>query len=68
MRRAITIGLVVAGFALMAIGLLGAAPWDTASVADSDPAFVGAPTLFLLGIVAIVGAAVLYEVLPDRDR
>ena len=67
MRRTITIGLVIAGFALMAIGLLAAAPWDSASVSDSDPAFLGAPTLFVFGIVAIVGAAVLYELLPDRD-
>ena len=68
MRRTITIGLVVVGFALMLIGFVAAAPWGSSSVADSNPAFVGAPLLFVLGIVAVVAAAVLYEVLPDKRR
>ena len=68
MRRRVTAGMVTLGIALMVIGYLGAAPWGSSSVADSDPAFTGAPTLFLLGIVSIVAAAVLYEVLPNKRR
>ena len=68
MRRTMTVGLIVLGFALMVIGYFASAPWGSSSVADADPAFTGAPLLFLLGIVAIVVAAVLYEVLPDRRR
>lgn len=68
MRRTITIGLVVIGFALMLIGFLTAAPWGSSSVADSNPVIVGAPMLFILGIVAVVAAAVLYEVLPDQPK
>lgn len=68
MRRPITIGLVVIGFVLMLIGYLAAAPWGSSSAADSDPAFVGAPLLFVLGIVAVVFAAVLYELLPERPK
>jgi Kef-type K+ transport system membrane component KefB len=68
MRRTITVGLVVVGFALMLIGFLSAAPWGSSSVADSDPVMVGAPMLFLLGIVSVVAAAILYELLPDRHR
>lgn len=68
MRRTVTVGLVVLGVALMLIGFFAAAPWGSSSVADSDPAIVGAPLLFLLGIVSVVAAAVLYEVLPDKRR
>jgi ABC-type transport system involved in cytochrome c biogenesis permease subunit len=68
MRKTITVGLVVVGFALMLIGFLAAAPWGSSTVADSDPVIVGAPFLFILGIVSVVAAAVLYELLPDRDR
>lgn len=68
MRRRVTISLVVLGFALMLVGYLAAAPWGSNSVADSDPAFAGAPILFVLGIIAVVAAAVLYEVLPDRPK
>ncbi len=68
MRRAITVGLVAAGFVLMLIGFLAAAPWGSSSVADSNPAFPGAPLLFILGIVSVVAAAVVYEVLPDKRQ
>ena len=68
MRRIITVSLVIAGFALMLIGFITAAPWGSSSVADSNPVIVGAPLLFLLGIGSVVGAAVLYELLPDRHQ
>ena len=68
MRRPITIGLVVLGFVLMLIGFLAAAPWGASSVADSNPAIVGAPMLFILGVVSVVAAAVLYELLPDQPK
>ena len=67
MRRIVTLILVMVGFALMVVGYLNSAPWGASSVADSDPAFVGAPTLFILGIVAILSAPVFYELLPSRD-
>ena len=68
MRRPITIGLVVLGFVLMLIGFFASAPWGSSSVADSDPAIVGAPMLFILGVVSVVAAAVLYELLPDQSK
>jgi uncharacterized BrkB/YihY/UPF0761 family membrane protein len=68
MRKALTIGTVLLGFVLMVIGFLAAAPWGSSSVSDSNPVITGAPILFLLGIVSIVAAAVLYEVLPDKRR
>jgi len=68
MRRTITVGLVVVGFALMVLGYFTAAPWGSSSVADSNPVFVGAPILFMLGVVSVVAAAVLYELLPDKHQ
>ena len=68
MRRTITIGLVGLGFVLMLIGFLTAAPWGSSVEADSNPLIMGAPLLFLAGIVAVVAAAVLYEVMPDKRR
>lgn len=68
MRRNVTVGLVIVGCLLMVIGFLTAAPWGSSSVSDSNPAITGAPILFLLGIVSIVAAAVLYEILPDKRR
>jgi len=68
MRRTVTIGLVLTGLALMLIGFFTAAPWGTDSVDNSNPAITGAPMLFILGIISVIAAAVLYEVLPDRRR
>lgn len=66
MRRATTVTMLVLGFALMLVGYLAAAPWGASSVADSNPTFTGAPLVFILGIVLVVAAAVLYEILPDK--
>ncbi len=68
MRRTITISLVLTGLALMLIGYFTAAPWGTDSVENSNPVVTGAPMLFILGIISVIAAAVLYEVLPDRRR
>ena len=67
MRRNVTLLLVFFGLVLMVVGYFSSAPWGSSSVADSDPAFLGAPTLFILGIVAILAAAIFYELLPTRD-
>lgn len=68
MRRTVTVGLVVVGLVLMVFGYLMAAPWGSSAVADSNPRMTGAPLLFVIGIVSVVAAAVLYEVLPDRQE
>ena len=67
MRRILTVLLVVFGLALMVVSYFSSAPWGSSTVADSDPAFVGAPTLFIIGIVSILAAALVYELLPSRD-
>ncbi|MCL1595094.1 MAG: hypothetical protein M3132_12160 [Actinomycetia bacterium] len=67
MRRILTLLLIVVGLALMVIGYLSSAPWGATSVADSNPAFVGAPSLFLIGVVTLLLSALVYELLPSRD-
>lgn len=67
MRRTVTRLLVLVGLILMVVGYFSSAPWGSSSVADSDPAFLGAPMLFILGIVVILSAAVFYELLPPRE-
>jgi len=67
MRRILTALLVVFGLVLMVVSYFSSAPWGASTVTDSDPAFVGAPTLFIIGIVSILAAALVYELLPSRD-
>ena len=67
MRRTVTLALVLIGIASMVFGYTMSAPWGASSVGDSNPSFVGAPALFVLGIMLLLAAAVVYEVLPERD-
>jgi len=67
MRRILTWVLVLVGLGLAVLGYILAAPWGASSVSDSDPVVVGAPLIFILGIVSILAAAVFYELLPSRD-
>jgi Kef-type K+ transport system membrane component KefB len=61
--------MVAVGVILLVIGYFGAAPWGADNVANSNPRFVFAPLVFVLGIITIFSAAIVYEVLPDRhDR
>ncbi len=68
MRRGVTATMVVAGILLMVIGYFGAAPWGADTVANSDPKITLAPTLFVLGVIVVFSAAIVYELLPDRER
>ena len=70
MRRALTIGMIVLGIALMAVSYLGlTAPWGAESVSNSDPRVPFAPLVFVVGVMLIFGSALVYEMLPDRfDR
>ncbi|HET9443170.1 MAG TPA: hypothetical protein VFO65_07590 [Acidimicrobiales bacterium] len=67
MRRTLTILMIVGGVAAMVLSYFGlSAPWGASDVSNSDPRVPFAPVLFLVGIVSIFLAAVVYEVLPDR--
>jgi hypothetical protein len=67
MRRTLTFLLVLIGLGLMFFGYLSSAPWGASSAADSNPAFLGAPAVFIAGIVMILGAVLVYELLPPRN-
>lgn len=67
MRRTLTLAMVVVGIALAAVGYVSSAGWSAQTLADADPAFVAAPLLFVVGVVLMVGAAVVYELLPDSE-
>lgn len=67
MRRILTILFVLFGLGLMIAGYLFSAPWGAVTVSDSDPAFPGAPALFAIGIISILVAVLVYELLPSRD-
>ncbi len=67
MRRTLTILMVVAGLALMAISYFGlAAPWGASSVDNADPRMDFAGLVFIVGVLLTFSAALVYELLPDR--
>ncbi|GIV00075.1 MAG: hypothetical protein KatS3mg014_1690 [Actinomycetota bacterium] len=67
-RGAIALTLVVAGFALQAITYLFLATpiGKPTSVRFSNPRVPFAPALFILGVMLVFIAALVYELLPDR--
>lgn len=64
MRNIVTWVLIVMGLGLTAAGYALSAPWGADSIADSDPVVVGAPLIFIAGIISLLTAAILYELLP----
>lgn len=68
MRRNLTFTMVISGILLMVLGYLGSAPWGAKDVASSDPRFAMAPTVFIIGVVLALSAALVYELLPDRHE
>jgi hypothetical protein len=68
MRRVIVVSMIVVGFALQVVAyLLLAAPIGTPTdVRFSQPRLPYAPALFILGVILVFLAAVVYELMPDR--
>ena len=69
MRTTLTILMVIAGFALSAVSyfLLAAPLGIPTSPAFSNPRVPFAPGLFVLGVVLVFLAAVVYELLPEGE-
>jgi hypothetical protein len=67
-RATIAVLMVIGGFALQAVSyfLLAAPLGDPTDVKFSDPRVPFAPLLFILGVITVFLAAVVYELLPDR--
>ncbi|MFQ5594958.1 MAG: hypothetical protein ACE5HA_12505 [Anaerolineae bacterium] len=70
MRTALAILMVIGGFALQAVSyfLLAAPLGKPTSPFYSNPRVPFAPTLFILGVMLVFLAAVVYELLPERQE
>lgn len=63
--------LIVIGFVVQAASyFLLATPWGFPpnGIDHSDPRLPFAPLLFLLGVVLVLLGALVYEILPERQR
>jgi hypothetical protein len=70
MRKTLTILMIVLGIALSGVSyFIWAAPISSSpmTAVSSDPRVPYAPTFFIVGIVLVFLAAVVYELLPDRE-
>lgn len=69
MRVLLTLLMIVAGFALQAVSYLYlAAPLGIpSSPVYSDPRVPFAPLIFIIGIMLVFLAAVVYELMPDKQ-
>jgi hypothetical protein len=62
--------MVAVGFGLQVLGFLVlAAPWGfpPSSAEYSDPRMPFAPLVFIAGVMLVFIAAVVYELLPERE-
>lgn len=70
MRATLAMLMVVGGFALQAVSyFLLAAPWGIpTSPVYSNPRVPFTPGLFILGVMLVFLAAVVYELLPEQGN
>jgi hypothetical protein len=68
-RRTLAVLIVISGFALQAVSYLFlAAPLGiSTSPVYSNPRLPFAPVLFIFGVMLVFLAAVVYELLPERE-
>ncbi len=68
-RRTLAILMVMGGFALQAVSylFLGAPLGIPTSPVFSNPRLPFTPLLFILGVMLVFLAAVVYELLPERE-
>jgi Ni/Fe-hydrogenase subunit HybB-like protein len=68
-RATLAILMVIVGFALQGVSYFKlAAPWGIPnSPVFSNPRLPFAPTLFILGVMVVFLAAVVYELLPEKE-
>lgn len=69
MRKTIVVIMVIGGFALQVASYFSfSAPLGrSTSEFFSNPRIPYAPLFFILGIMLVFSAAVVYELLPDRE-
>jgi steroid 5-alpha reductase family enzyme len=69
MRAFLTILMIVLGFALQAVSyfFLAAPLGIPTSPAFSEPRLPFAPLIFIVGVMLVFLAAVVYELIPDKQ-
>ncbi len=69
MRKTLTILMVILGFAIQAVSFfyLAAPIGVVTNEAFSNPRMPYAPVLFIVGVGTVFLAAVVFELLPDKD-
>ncbi|MFQ5811705.1 MAG: hypothetical protein ACE5I2_00710 [Anaerolineae bacterium] len=70
-RRTVTLAMLIGGVVLMVVSYFFlAAPWglSPSSVDHSNPRVPFAPTIFILGVILVFLAAVVYEILPEEPE
>ncbi|MFQ5947270.1 MAG: hypothetical protein ACE5KX_00235 [Acidimicrobiia bacterium] len=69
MRRTIGFLMIAGGLVLMVVSYFFlAAPWGASGVEFSNPRVPFAPLLFVIGVMALFAAGLIYELLPDRKK
>lgn len=69
MRKVLTALMVILGFIIQIVSYFFlAAPIGISSEAHSNPRMPFAPTLFIVGVGMVFLAAVVYELLPDKEN
>lgn len=67
MRKPAFLLTLVVGIALAGAGFFLSAPWGpTSDPIYSDPRLPFAPLVFVAGVITIVLAPVVYELIPDK--
>ena len=69
MRKIVTYLMVILGFALQAVSFfyLAAPLGAVTNEASSNPRMPFAPVIFIVGVGTVFLAAVVFELLPDKD-
>lgn len=69
MRKVLFLLTLLSGLALALVGFFLAAPiGPTSGPQISNPRLVFAPGIFVLGVVTMYFSAVVYELVPDKER
>ncbi len=67
MRRTATLAVLIAGVALAVVSYFFlTAGWGTSGEEFSNPRLQFAPLIFIIGLLAIFGSAVVYELIPNQ--
>ena len=68
MRRILTWSCIVVGLVVMVVSYFFlTAPWGATDIENSNPRLIFSPGLFVIGVVILFSAALVYELYPGGD-